>query len=321
MDGNEKIEELTIEQLQEQNEKLKKEVELQKINVEELSVTNQHLITATWRERELKEELAETKELVEKQNKNISESIDYSKKIQQAIIPTNESIKANFSDSFIYYKPKDVVSGDFPWYFKKGDAVYFAAVDCTGHGVPGAMLSIVGSLLLNNILHTEQELGPAAILNQLHESVKTTLNQEEGSNSKDGMDIGLCKINLKTHEFQYAGAHRPCLIMQAGEFVEIKGSRLGIGGIRYKPGKVFTETALQLAKGDSVYVFSDGLPDQMGVIEGEEEKLGMKPIRALIKENHQEEMGKIRVKVNQLYSGWKKDFIQLDDVLMIGVKV
>jgi len=190
--------------------KLKKANEMANMQIEELMQTQQHLITATWRERELKEELSKTKSLVEEKNKKILDSINYAKRIQKAIIPKSNELKEALEDYFMFYKPKDTVSGDFPWLFVRNNFVYIAAVDCTGHGVPGAMMSLIGFLLLNNVMGNNEEPLPSQILNELHREVVNTLRQNDEENkASDGMDVAICRIDRSSGEVMYSGAHRP----------------------------------------------------------------------------------------------------------------
>ncbi|PKP22590.1 MAG: histidine kinase, partial [Bacteroidetes bacterium HGW-Bacteroidetes-21] len=185
--------------LVEENNNLKKDIENLTIMINELEQTNSNLISATWRERELKKiltntlsELEKSKSVIEKQNKKISESINYSKRIQDVILPDENSIKSILPQSFILYIPKDVVSGDYPFFYHEGDTCHIAAVDCTGHGVPGAMLSLIGHLILNDILSKGEMKKVSEILNKMHNKIVKTLKQNiEGNDASDGMDIAL----------------------------------------------------------------------------------------------------------------------------------
>ena len=203
---------------------------------------------------------------IQTKNKKITESINYAKRIQGAILPNNRVINQVLPESFIMYKAKDVVSGDFPWFMPMGDELYIAAVDCTGHGVPGALISLIGYFLLNDIVRSRKITDPGVILDQLDEGVTQTLRQDrDDSQTKDGMDIALCKINLAKGEVEYAGAHRPLYtITSKGELDEIKGNKFPIGGGIYKNQTKFTNTKIKVNKGDSIYFCSDGFPDQFG---------------------------------------------------------
>jgi PAS domain S-box-containing protein len=263
-------------------------------------------------------ERKEAELVIQDKNKKINESINYSKRIQNAVIPDNKAITNIFKDSFIFYHPKDVVSGDFPWMMEKGDEVYVAAVDCTGHGVPGAMLSLVGNFLLNDIIRNGNSLSPAVILDKLDEMVNTTLATEKNdSQIKDGMDIALCKINVKTRKMEYAGAHRPLYHVVNGELKEYKGDKWAIGGGIYRNQTNFTNYEVNLKKGDAVYIFSDGLPDQFG---GPNiRKFGPQRIKEVVI-NNSGDINKTYTVMKNEFQQWMGDQKQTDDVLLIGIK-
>jgi PAS domain S-box-containing protein len=256
---------------------------------------------------------------IQNKNKKINDSINYAKRIQNAILPDNAIINKALADSFILYKPKDVVSGDFPWYVKVGDDIYIAAVDCTGHGVPGALLSLIGYFLLNDIVRSRKVTDPGIILDQLDEGVTTTLRQDQDdSKTKDGMDIALCKINTDKRTVEYAGAHRSLYVMREGEMEEIKGNKFAIGGGIYKNQTNFTNTKLSLGKGDSFYFCSDGFPDQFGG--PEDRKFGPKRLRTIINEVYDKSMKDAHARFDHDWESWKGEEKQTDDVLLIGIK-
>lgn len=255
---------------------------------------------------------------IQNKNKKITESINYAKRIQTAILPNNRVISKTLPDSFILYKPRDVVSGDFPWYMQVKDDIYIAAVDCTGHGVPGALLSLIGYFLLNDIVRSRKITEPGIILDLLDDGVTKTLRQDEDSTTKDGMDIALCKLNMQTREVEYAGAHRPLYAMKNGVMEEVKGNKFPIGGGIYKNQTNFTNTKISLSKGDSIYFSSDGFPDQFGGPEGR--KFGPKKVRDIIERAHSLEMSKAHQIFDDEWENWRGDHKQTDDVLLIGIK-
>lgn len=266
-------------------------------------------------------DITERKEIeleIQNKNKKITESINYAKRIQNAILPNNRVIAKSLPESFILYKPKDVVSGDFPWYMQIKDDIYIAAVDCTGHGVPGALLSLIGYFLLNDIVRSRKITEPGIILDLLDEGVTSTLRQDEDATTKDGMDIALCKINTQTREVEYAGAHRPLYIMKNGVLDEIKGNKFPIGGGIFKNQTNFTNTKIQLGKGDSIYFSSDGFPDQFGG--PEVRKFGPKKTRETIERVHKMPMHEAAAIFDQEWEGWRGETKQIDDVLLIGIK-
>lgn len=258
---------------------------------------------------------------IQEKNKKIEDSINYAERIQGSILPDNNLIREYLPKSFIFYVPRDVVSGDFPWFFKKGDNIYIAAVDCTGHGVPGALLSFVGYFILNNVVDKEVDLTAAQVCDQLHYGVRSTLKQDrEGANARDGMDIALCKINFDKQELQFAGAHRPLYMLREGELSEFKGDRKAIGGIphRKKPEKDFTNHVINYQKNDKFFFFSDGLPDQLGG--DEKKKYSAKRIREAITENKNISMEGFHKYFEKDFRSWKQDIKQIDDVLLIGIE-
>lgn len=256
---------------------------------------------------------------IKEKNRNINESINYSRRIQNAIIPDTKLIQSLFPESFILYKPRDVVSGDFPWFHYDGDNVYLAAVDCTGHGVPGAMLSLVGYFQLNNIVESHGECDPGKILDMLDEKVNSTLIKTGNTdNIKDGMDIGFCKINMKKRTLEFAGAHRPLYYVSKDGFQELKGNRWAIGGGTYKNQTTFTNYKIEFKKGESVFFFSDGLPDQFGGPDNK--KFGTARIKAVIETYASGSIAELHDAMNEEFYAWKGEGKQTDDVLMIGIK-
>ncbi len=314
-----------VESLDDKIKKLKQENEMLKMNVEELTVTNTHLVSATWREREMKqqlaatlEELTETKKVVDAQHKSITDSINYAQRIQHAIIPTEDEIRSHLKESFIYFKAKDVVSGDFPWLFKNEKYIYIAAVDCTGHGVPGAMMSLIGNLLLKDLVN-KKDIDPATLLYDLHWGVVKTLKQDaEGNKAADGMDVAMCRIDLESNEVQYSGAHRPLYHVRKGELEQYKGDKYPIGGNQYEGKNTFNNHIINIEEGDHIYFFSDGFVDQFG---GPDQlKLGPKRTRELLLGNAHLPMKEQQLKVKETFENWQGETRQIDDVLLIGIK-
>jgi len=230
-------------------------------------------------------------------------------------------IKEVLPKSFIFYKPRDVISGDFPWYFVKGDNIYIAVVDCTGHGVPGALLSFIGYFTLNNIVDHDKDFTASEVLDLLHEGVRKTLKQDRAdANAKDGMDIAFCKINFKKNELQYAGAHRPLYYLHGAELTEYKGDRKAIGGVMltHKTEERFVNHVIKFNKGDKIFFFSDGISDQLG---GPEiKKYSSKRIRDILVENFEFSMVKFNTYFDKDFQQWMGNNKQIDDVLLIGIE-
>ena len=258
---------------------------------------------------------------IQDKNRKIEDSINYAQRIQSSILPDIRSVREYLPKSFIYYKPRDVVSGDFPWFFTRGNDVYIAVVDCTGHGVPGALLSFVGYFLLNNIVDRDRKMTAAEVCDLLHFGVRKTLKQEsEEAEARDGMDIAFCKVNHLDKELQYAGAHRPLYLLRDGELTEFKGDRKAIGGIphRKKEEENFTNYSIKYKRGDKFFFFSDGLPDQLGG--PEDKKYSPKRIRELILEHKNIAIEKYSSLFADDFELWKGEGKQIDDVLLIGIE-
>ncbi|HEV8513810.1 MAG TPA: PAS domain S-box protein, partial [Cyclobacteriaceae bacterium] len=257
-------------------------------------------------------DITERKEIeleIQNKNKKINDSINYAKRIQNAILPNSRLINKVLPDSFILYKPRDVVSGDFPWFVQIKNDIFIAAVDCTGHGVPGALLSLIGYFLLNDIVRSRKITEPGKILDLLDEGVTQTLRQDQDdSATKDGMDIALCRINAEDRVVEYAGAHRPLYFMKGGVMDEVKGNKFPIGGGIYKNQTNFTTTRLQLGKGDSFYFSSDGFPDQFGG--PEVRKFGPKKTREIIEQVHKKSMHEAAQVFDTQWEAWKGDHKQ-----------
>jgi serine phosphatase RsbU (regulator of sigma subunit) len=214
-----------------------------------------------------------------------------------------------------------VVSGDFPWYADRNNNLYIAAVDCTGHGVPGALLSFVGYFTLNNIVDHRKAYSAGEILDMLHHGVRTTLKQDmENASARDGMDIAFCKINVLRNEIEFAGAHRPLYLLRKGEIIEYKGDRKAIGGIPIgkKPEEPFSTHHIKPEKGDKIFFFSDGLPDQLGG--PERKKYSPKRIRDMIIEHQNVTMDQYHKLFEDDFLEWKTGLKQTDDVLLIGIE-
>jgi serine phosphatase RsbU (regulator of sigma subunit) len=257
---------------------------------------------------------------ITQQKKEITDSINYAKRIQESILPPVEAWNKMLPQSFIFYRPKDIVSGDFYWIEQKNEIVCFAAVDCTGHGVPGALMSVVGFNLLTQAINEVNLVKPSEILKHLDAGVTKTLRQsEEGKGVKDGMDLSLCSLNKKTNELQYAGAFNSLYYISNGVFTEIKADKFPIGV--NTDGKVdnYTNHTIQLQKGDSVYLYSDGYADQFGGPKGKKFKYNqLKELLMSISSLPVEEQ---RAAISRRFDEWKGNLEQVDDVVIIGVKI
>ena len=259
-----------------------------------------------------------TKELAEK-NKDITSSIQYAKRIQEAILPAKELIYASLKKSFILYKPKDIVSGDFYWYGEKDELKIIAAVDCTGHGVPGAFMSMIGHNLLNQIVSEKGNYDPGKILVELHKGVQSALKQNQSDNN-DGMDVSIVAINILTNEIRWAGAFRSLVVVtKSGELEKIEGNKYPIGGSQLNSEREFTTHVKQLQESDTMYLFSDGFADQFGGEKGK--KFMVKKFHQDLLSIHHLNMDEQKNRLEKYFNDWKGNYEQVDDVLVIGIKV
>lgn len=318
----------SIKQIRKTNQKLNQEIAMSTANLGE-RIMNYNAIPE-FNENELEtvlfvgHDITEAKQIeleIKDKNRKINESINYAQRIQSSILPSTTIIQEYIPKSFIFYLPRDVVSGDFPWFFKKDDVLYISAVDCTGHGVPGALLSFIGYFLLNNIVDHDVNYSAGQILDKLHFGVRSTLKQDRiDADARDGMDIAFCRINLKKKELQYSGAHRPLYLLRNGELLEYKGNRKAIGGIphRKKAEKDFVNYSIEIIKGDKIFIFSDGMPDQVGGAEGR--KYSPQRIRSIIAENKDLDMQQYESLFSTDFKKWKGKSKQIDDVLLIGIE-
>ncbi len=276
--------------------------------------------------KERTEEVVKQKDEIEKQrdeiadkNRSITDSIEYASRIQTAVLPSNEYANEILPEHFILFRPRDIVSGDFYWMTKKDNLLVLIAADCTGHGVPGAFMSMLGVSFLNEIVNRHDITKASVILNDLRRDVKKTLGQEgkEGE-AKDGMDIALCVVDLEKMKMQYAGAYNPMYLYRNNELIEVKADRMPIG-IYIKEKESFTNNEIDLKKGDTFYIFSDGYQDQFGGEDGS--KFKTKNFKQLLQEIHQKPMVEQREILDKRIDEWRGKWEQVDDIIVLGVKV
>jgi serine phosphatase RsbU (regulator of sigma subunit) len=257
---------------------------------------------------------------IEEKNRHIEDSIRYAKRIQNAILPPDQYVRRLFNDYFILYLPKDIVSGDFYWVSHSDNKTYIAAVDCTGHGVPGAFMSIVGHDRLNYAVNVEEARRPAQILNSLNSGVTETLRQTRTELSvKDGMDIAMLSIDFDKKKLEYAGAFNPLYHISGGELNQVMADKFPIGAFVGEELNKFTNHELDLKSGDVLYVFSDGYSDQFG---GPKNKKFMtKRFRELLLEIHEQPMKKQKDTMTKRIHDWMGENPQVDDILVIGIRI
>jgi len=272
------------------------------------------------------EEVVRQKEEIELQNrklevlyKHVTDSIRYAKRLQEAILPPPSIVRELLPESFILYKPKDIVSGDFYFLHEKGGKVVVSAVDCTGHGVPGAFMSIVANNMLTQIMRERQLIDASTILNELNELAGQTINQssEEGA-VRDGMDMSLCIVDIASRTLDYAGANNPLYLYRGKQFIEIKADKIPIGYLE-DGAKTFTNHRLQLEKGDTIYIFSDGYADQFGGPKGK--KFMVNQFRNMLSQIYHLPMDEQRRVLDSTIETWRGGLEQVDDILVIGFRV
>ncbi|MFY9308725.1 MAG: SpoIIE family protein phosphatase [Bacteroidia bacterium] len=301
------VENLSAKTLEQEKEK-QKILEFQKETLE-LQVTER---TA---------EIVEQKAIIEAKNKDITDSINYARTIQKAILPTNEYIKQLFPDSFILFKPKDIVSGDFYWFTEKNGKRIVAACDCTGHGVPGGFMSMIGNNLLNHIVNENGCTSADEILNQLNKEMRKTLKQELQDETRDGMDSAVIVFHSNA-EIEFAGAQRPLWVVEKAEtgytLNETKGDKFAIGGFQLEKSRTFSKKQLHLSKGTSIYIFSDGFADQFSA---DDKKLMTSRFKELILKIQDLSMDEQERHLGNFIDNWRGKREQIDDILVIGIRI
>jgi ligand-binding sensor domain-containing protein len=270
-------------------------------------------------------ELREEKELVEKsnlkieeQNLEIKDSITYAKRIQDALL-SGTDLFTNSKDMFVFFQPRDIVSGDFYWVAETGKVRVIVSADCTGHGVPGALMSMIGTTLLNKIVLEKKIVSPKQILSELDNEIKQALKQHTESATRDGMDICLVCVNLENKKAIYAGAMRPLFLVRNHQLIEYSPTKHAIGGFSYGKDKTFEEIEIDLQENDMFYLFSDGYADQFGGENGK--KLMLKNFKKILISIAEMELAKQQENLKRVYNNWKGELDQIDDVLVIGFKI
>jgi len=258
---------------------------------------------------------------IQLRNKDVTDSINYAKRIQYAVLPQEETIYRRIPLSFIFYKPKDIVSGDFFWFHEISKEEYIlVCADCTGHGVPGAFMTVIGSSLLNQTIIDNKIFKPSEILQELDKLINFTLKQQKDRDIsvQDGMDLTLMKVNKTKKEVVITSAKRPVIFIRNKELTEIKASKFSLGGMR-SGDKLFNEELINYQEDDILYLFTDGYADQFG---GEKaKKFSSKRLRELFLDIHRLPMTEQKEKVTKTTADWQGNLEQIDDMLVIGIKL
>jgi serine phosphatase RsbU (regulator of sigma subunit) len=246
------------------------------------------------------------------------ESLQYAKRIQESILPDIEVLSEKKIDYFVLYKPKEVVSGDFYWYYSKEKIDFLAVADCTGHGVPGAFMSIMNYNLLNQSIQDEHILEPNKILDNVKQKLIFNLNRQGVKNVRDGMDIAMIAIDYEKQKIAFAGAHNPLWLIRNEELTEVKSDKMSVGLDEFHVNESFSVKTIDILQGDVIYLFSDGYADQFG---GEKnKKFTYKQLKEVLLNIHTLSMKQQKVVLENTFLNWKKDEEQIDDVCIMGLK-
>lgn len=264
--------------------------------------------------------LKETLATLSKKNASITASLNYAKRIQEAMLPTSETIRRYYPESFVFYKPRDIVSGDFYWIGKVGNRIVFAVGDCTGHGAPGAFMSIMATTLLTQIIEVEKITQPAEVLRNLHLKIRSGLKQTETRN-RDGIDISVCTYEPTQKKLSFAGAHSHLFYLHKQEIRKIKGDKMPVGGRQKEQIRLFTNHALSTQAITTCYMFSDGYQDQFGG--PEKRKFMNQNLRTLLLKNSTKSFGEQKEQLRDTLENWIKEGNekQIDDILVVGFTV
>lgn len=277
----------------------------QKVDAQTVEITKQ------------KEEVEAQKERILDLYQDLQSSIDYAQRLQETILPNDNFIREMFPDSFVFFRPKATVSGDFYWFTKRGNKKLFAAADCTGHGVPGAFMSLVGHNVLNQA--TKVYSKPSQILNSANRLSGEAMRSNDGEHfMRDGMDIALCSLDSDTLELEFSGAHNPVYVIRDNEIIELDSDPFSIGTY-VNNEREFTNHTLQLQKGDCLYLFSDGYADQFGGPRGK--KFMRKQFRMMLLQHHGLPMSEQKWRIAETLDRWRGEGEQIDDILVMGIRV
>lgn len=289
---------------------------------EKLSQRNKKLWDMSLAIEKDKERIQMLKNQIEAKHLEVTDSIRYARGIQNALLPREDILKSMLSDYFLLWKPRDIVSGDFYWMKKQGDLLLFAICDCTGHGVPGAFMSMLGMAFLNDITaDADNNIKPSDILEQLRRKVITSLKQSAAGTlePKDGMDMALCILDTKALTLKFAGANNPMYIVSNGALTEYKGVKNPIGF--YPMEKKFETTEIPVKKGDYIYMFSDGFPDQFNAKTNKKVTYGRFKNLLVEINNETSDPETQKKRLDDFFESWRNGFVQMDDVLIGGFRI
>lgn len=304
-----------LKQALEEKAKAQEEALFNLMEKEKLILKQNEMLETQVRERTV--EIRQQKELIEEKNREILDSIHYAKRLQEAILPARSLLDQLFTHNLLIYYPKDIVAGDFYWFSQKNSKVVVAA-DCTGHGVSGALMSMLGMSLLNQIVNVENITRPDLILNRLHQDVVIALNQQE-NDSREGMDIVVCSFEDNDSVMYFAGANRPCWIIREGKLIVLSGDKRSVGGYSNEYREDFSLVRETLQPADRLFLFTDGYADQFGGELGK--KFMTRRLKDLVTESSSVPLPDQRSALVRTFHHWKGDQEQLDDVLILGLQL
>jgi tetratricopeptide (TPR) repeat protein/serine phosphatase RsbU (regulator of sigma subunit) len=304
--------------LAEQNDKIELTYKALAIKNSEIQLQKEEIEAQRDNIEKQRSDLEVKNSLIAKKNDDITASIKYAQRIQAAMLPSLDKIKQVLPDSFVIFKPRDMVSGDFYWFRQVEDKIIIAAADCTGHGVPGGFMSMIGNDSLNEIVDKRNITEPDLILNELHQSIRKVLNQQE-TESRDGMDIVICVIDTPTKTLQYAGAMNPLFVIKQGELKVIQPNKTPIGGLQQEAARVFTKHTIDISQPTSIYLASDGYQDQFGG--PNDKKFMVKRFKELLLQIHQLPADNQKQILENTLQDWMGEEKQIDDILVIGLNV
>jgi serine phosphatase RsbU (regulator of sigma subunit) len=298
-----------LDQKQQQINRFSKELEMQREEIESQKEVIENQRDVAIRQRD---------EITRKQSE-ITSSIAYARRIQSALLPDSKHFSRHFADHFVFFKPKDIVSGDFYWIGSVQDKIVVAAADATGHGVPGALMSMMGTVFMNEIVEGMGIISPDQILNNLREKIIYSLGQDGGANgSKDGMDMSVIVVDRKNMVLNYAGAFNPVYVIRENNLIELKADRMPIGYYHFRM-EPFSSHEFALTSGDRVYMFSDGFVDQFGWRNNR--KFMTRSFKELLLEMQDIPMRAQNVIFENTLNNWKGDMEQIDDILVVGLQL
>lgn len=288
------------------------------------SIKNIFSKTLARREKEVilseHEQLRQAYSAMEENNKSMMDSINYAKLIQEAMLPEKAVLTNYFPNSLIIYRPKDIVSGDFYWFVERDRKLFIAVADCTGHGVPGSLMSMIGYSLLNEIVNVKKIRQPAEILNKLNRGIRRTLKQDKIGNQRcDGMDIALCAIDRETQKMEFAGANRHLIYFRDKELEMVKGNKFGIGGLHDESAIRFTNHEISYDSGDIIYMCTDGYADQFGGTKGR--RMMTKNMIKILEKSLSFGVSEQEQLLNHWLDKWQGSYEQTDDILLIGIQL